>query len=782
MGKSHTIRELMGPSEDRPFVQASSTQRASTTANINLYACHTLVPKCTVHFLDYEGEHGSEAPVALNGGGSSGSGSGSSGGSGGSSLLAHHLKLSGAGVRGGSGSGSGSGPTSLLEEVLGKRVMPPSISSSSSGGEGAGSSSSSSSSGGGSGGGSASEAVIPRSVAVADTFPKLAYTTSDVVVMVGTEPFFSTRYLERVLSFAMRANSGVGDADLPILLLLCNRRDADACILDIKASTAQFYEAMGESVNTLDQFFSAILAVYLPNRRSVIYSSSSGGEGGGEGQQQQQQPQPPTIIADGATLYSEQIGKVRACLAALMQSRLLTRYGAGGVANGSGGGGGAAASMGAPTRAITARQGLWYELLPRVVREINSGKTVSVMRLVDEAWNAALAAASCGGAGSGSGSGDLGARVGDALKSFSVCVRPPPLGSCKGGAPELLNRFDAYLTLVTDLGVRVAASHMRGLPAPLRIPERTLSFATSTLRLAVEVVDECAPCRAEYSGPPVTPCKDGLPPGSGIVCLQERRAHTKGHRSSRRVTGGGGKTFWDKVANTFIAHTPVWAGPWQAPLVHSPDVPKLAATAVELSGASPMEWHASLLALGRRNGAGEFFELVWGVLEGGGGGGGTSGAAASASTSTQQSAADTPSSAAAAAAIPPPPKLMTGGLGKGGSRLNFSPTTIIPLSTQPYCCGCCKKVPAPPSSSSTATTAPHPLKTSAPPMAPPPTTASTTAKPGNYGGILSFLGGSSTTATSSLEDASTLQGGKQKITLGLCKQCVQDLGEIGLIC
>ena len=102
-----------------------------------------------------------------------------------------------------------------------------------------------------------------------ELFPKLAYTCSDVVVLVGTEPFFSSRYLERVIAFAARANAGVGDADLPILLLVCNRRDADACILDIQASTAQFLEAMGESFRTLDQYFSALLCVYLPNRRSL---------------------------------------------------------------------------------------------------------------------------------------------------------------------------------------------------------------------------------------------------------------------------------------------------------------------------------------------------------------------------------------------------------------------------------------------------------------------------------------------------------------------------------
>ena len=450
-------------------------------------------------------------------------------------------------------------------------------------------------------GGSGSSAGVPRSAAVRDVFPKLAYTTSDVVVMVGTEPFFSTRYLERVLSFAARANAGVGDADLPILLLLCNRRDADACILDIKTSTAQFYEAMGDAAGTLDQYFSALLAVYLPNKRSLVTGVSEGGGGPSQGQ-----------VFDGSQLYSEQIAKVRACLAALMNSRLLTRYGGLGGSGGMGGAspvlGAASSHPGLSSRSITSRQGLWYELLPRVVQEINAGKTVSVMRLVDEAWNAALASSSAGVTGVLSGGeGDLGARVGDVIKSFSVVLRPPPPHSCtRGGAPEYFARFDAYLSLALDLATRVGAAHLRGLPISLRIPERCITFAVSkvrqekgshtlctyavthththsipivlqasTIRLACDLVGETAPCAALHPGG-VTPCEDGISDPS-VACLQEKRAHTKGHRSSRKVTGGG-KSLWDRVANSLIGYTPVWSGAWQAPLVQTPDIPALAQT------------------------------------------------------------------------------------------------------------------------------------------------------------------------------------------------------------
>lgn len=38
------------------------------------------------------------------------------------------------------------------------------------------------------------------------------------------------------------------------------------------------------------------------------------------------------------------------------------------------------------TRTITQHQGLWFALLPRVVREIGAGRSVNVTALIDEAW------------------------------------------------------------------------------------------------------------------------------------------------------------------------------------------------------------------------------------------------------------------------------------------------------------------------------------------------------------------------------------------------------------
>jgi len=43
--------------------------------------------------------------------------------------------------------------------------------------------------------------------------------------------------LERAISFAKRANAGVADVDLPVLVLLSNKRAPDECELDIQKAT-----------------------------------------------------------------------------------------------------------------------------------------------------------------------------------------------------------------------------------------------------------------------------------------------------------------------------------------------------------------------------------------------------------------------------------------------------------------------------------------------------------------------------------------------------------------
>ena len=108
-----------------------------------------------------------------------------------------------------------------------------------------------------------------RHKAVSEMFPKLAYTTSDVLVVVCREPFFNRRYLERSIELAKRANSGVHNVDHPALVLIGNKLPGEECELDVRKSTDQFFDAWGDEANTLNQYFSAVICLYIPHKRGM---------------------------------------------------------------------------------------------------------------------------------------------------------------------------------------------------------------------------------------------------------------------------------------------------------------------------------------------------------------------------------------------------------------------------------------------------------------------------------------------------------------------------------
>lgn len=134
VGKSTTISSLMSQDESKPYVPKSSTQDNSTTYNVNLYPSASLGDGIAVNFLDFEGECGSSTPA-----------------------------MSGAGaVAGGGGNAAYAGFRQHTARLLGMNLT------------------------------AGMESPLQRSEAVREFFPKLAYCISDVVMLVGTEPFFST--------------------------------------------------------------------------------------------------------------------------------------------------------------------------------------------------------------------------------------------------------------------------------------------------------------------------------------------------------------------------------------------------------------------------------------------------------------------------------------------------------------------------------------------------------------------------------------------------------------
>ena len=272
---------------------------------------------------------------------------------------------------------------------------------------------------------------------------------------------------------------------------------------------------------------------------------------------------------DGAALYATQVQKVRQLLSALMTARLSSRYG----------GGGAAATGAGKTRAVSSRQSLWYELVPRVVREISAGRTVHVLRLVDEAWSAAMARVQSDKE-----------RVADQLKVLAVWARPHPALSGHYGDDVLL-RFRAFVGLARALAIRVAAAQLRVVAPAHRSAARVRAFVDAQTSAMDALLTSLAPCSARYTG-------DGIPVDAAdapLLCLQECRAHVRGHRGSRRVRGGASASIWAKVASLLGGTTtPVWAGPHEGGGLPSLDAKAVEATAARLVRSDPFEWLAAL--------------------------------------------------------------------------------------------------------------------------------------------------------------------------------------------
>lgn len=53
----------------------------------------------------------------------------------------------------------------------------------------------------------------------------------------GTDKMYSSRYLERALTFAKTANQNIQDIELPVLIVVQNKEDVDACETDIQATS-----------------------------------------------------------------------------------------------------------------------------------------------------------------------------------------------------------------------------------------------------------------------------------------------------------------------------------------------------------------------------------------------------------------------------------------------------------------------------------------------------------------------------------------------------------------
>ncbi len=294
-----------------------------------------------------------------------------------------------------------------------------------------------------------------------------------------------------------------------------------------------------------------------------------------------------------------------------MRARLVSRYGGGGPSGGS------------QARLVTSKQGLWYELVPRMIRELNAGRPVHVTRLVDEAWAAAMAHTS----------GDKEA-ANDIMKAFASYMRPPPaLSSTAAGEhdQDVVRRFDRFHSLVSraytphfartgtrvcspkrpptsptrrtfpsfphfllppphpqccDIAVRIAAARLRAVDPAWRIDIRVRNYARAQVEAMLSVLDDLTPCRAVYGAGCTGAAAAELGaavdrPQEPVLCLQERRIHSKGHRGARRVRGGG-KSLWGKLVS-LLPYNPTWEGNFEPAHVRPSDMDTFVEDAVELT-------------------------------------------------------------------------------------------------------------------------------------------------------------------------------------------------------
>jgi hypothetical protein len=550
MGKSTLIKALIGDGDDVPFVP--DRQSSSATFNVNLYTSRRTLRltdgtyrEFEVKFLDFEGEAGSAEPMmahAYQPGGGHGDNKRR-----GSSDVSSSAATAGSDT---ATSASGNNKLPLMLQGLYSSLAKPSTLASTAGLTVASPFPVVSSNGGG---GTGSGSILERSRQVSEHFPRLAYCISDLVVLVGADTLFSSAYLERALTFARAANNNIQDVRLPALILVQNKLPGDEIEYDWEETTRKWNASMGRDAQALDGYFSTTMAIQIPNKK---WPAGPGHRSGAEG-------------------FEYQISKLRATLSGVLDAKVMeaqVQEAMGMTAEATNGPLSPSDKSKTSRHAVlTSRQGLWYLMLPRVVNRLNSGGSVHVNRLMDEAWAEMLAGLLGPGSGSSKSGSSGSAKKGglwDEFKMFATYLRPHPKHSTTPEeglvCEDVLARFDRYHALVLDVSVRLIAAKLRSNPETRHFPEKIRNDVAKWLQGVVQMLDELSPCCAVDGEGHTGPKHElGTPAGPGsdttILCLQEKRGHKKGHRGCKIVKGGG-TAFWQRLKNSLTPYNPVWPG------------------------------------------------------------------------------------------------------------------------------------------------------------------------------------------------------------------------------
>jgi hypothetical protein len=231
-----------------------------------------------------------------------------------------------------------------------------------------------------------------------------------------------------------------------------------------------------------------------------------------------------------------------------------------------------------------------------------------------------------------------------------------------------------------DLAVRLAAARLRAIEPSLRFDGRVRAFARAQAEAMMSLLDDVTPCVAVYGdshghghGHGQAPAALGTPverPDEPVLCLTEARVHSKGHRGSRRVRGGG-KSMWEKLC-ALLPYNPTWPGGFQPAHVSRPGMDVLMDDTAALAACGDEAFMLHLRDL-QRDHSSSLVRIEYAPLPS------ATGAGASAPTAP---AGGSGAGATAAAGT-------SHALAGSGIRVRDEPLTSV---TMPYCIGCSRKV------------------------------------------------------------------------------------------
>lgn len=108
------------------------------------------------------------------------------------------------------------------------------------------------------------ERAETRRKAVSEYFPKLAYTVSNIIILLSRDDFSNSEYISRCYDFAERATKHLQHVPYKPVLILVHNCSSPNMLQPIKEVTHQFFEMHDKNTEKLRNFFDALYCMRLP--------------------------------------------------------------------------------------------------------------------------------------------------------------------------------------------------------------------------------------------------------------------------------------------------------------------------------------------------------------------------------------------------------------------------------------------------------------------------------------------------------------------------------------